>query len=519
MKTKFIALIIGLGLVSSVWAETAQEKTLPPSPQALVSQLKSSLPNVRPSCVSLDRGGYFSGVIISPEGFILTAAHTMRTLKEDQKISVTLPDGRTATADVLGFNRESDLALLQITSPSGQSWPYCQVADKTLGVGGFCFTVAHPAGILSGRPAQVRMGRITSLVMNEGIPSLLFADCNIQPGDSGGPLFSLDGKLIGIDSSAANILGFNFFPAIDQWHLDQARLKKGERWGDSKKAPDGETFSNLSISKESMPAIQQEFARRLQVQYPPSLNLIQSRINNGTVEIDMDTILHHMAPTAIALSRNQAISLGLDDPDIVKQLPPLPKKPKALSLYANEQKIAYGLAIDMQHIITKSSRIPKDTILSLQFGGETLLLTLVTKNPEWDLAIFKLPKTMPLPTIRWPEEMTPIKAGDLLMAHGLLDLPTWNIATDEAREVSKKRSVGPLSDQSVISKHRAPYPLAIRHALALHASDAGKPVFNESGEFVGMHIARFSRTVGLLVPTEQLKQQISRMMKAPTTTD
>jgi len=516
MKAKFIALIIGLGLVSSVWTETAQEKMLPPSPQALVSQLKSSLPNVRPSCVSLERGGSFSGVIISPDGFILTASHTMRTLKEDQTIGVTLHDGRTATADVLGFNRESDLALLQITSPSGQSWPFCQVADKTLGVGGFCFTVAHPSGILSGRPAQVRMGRITSLVMNEGLPFLLFADCNIQPGDSGGPLFSLDGKLIGIDSSAANILGFNFFPPIDQWHLDQDRLMKGERWGDSKKAPDGATLSNPVINEEAMPAIQQEFARRVQAQYPPSLDLIQFRIKNGTVEIDMDTIINHMAPTAIALSRNQAISLGLDDPDIVQQLPPLPKKSEALSLYANEQKIAYGLAIDMQHIITKSSRIPTNTTVSIQFGGETLPLTLVTKNPEWDLAIFKLPKTLPLPTLRWPEEMTPIKAGDLLMAHGLLDLPIWNIATDEAREVSKKRSLGPLLDKSVISEHRAPYPLAIRHALTLYASDAGKPVFNESGEFVGMHIARFSRTMGLLVPAEQLKQQISRMMKAPS---
>ena len=88
------------------------------SPQELTSQLKTSLAKVRASCVAVFVGGYGSGVIISADGLVLTAAHMMRKIKDDQNFKITLEDGRAVKAKLLGFDRETDFALLQITEAS-----------------------------------------------------------------------------------------------------------------------------------------------------------------------------------------------------------------------------------------------------------------------------------------------------------------------------------------------------------------------------------------------------------------
>ncbi len=524
MRTKQIITVLSLALSLLSQAATAEKPAatasailvdnLAETPQSLTAQLKQSLAKVRPACVGINIGGYASGVIIAPDGHVLTVAHSARKYKPGEPLEVILQNGRVLQAKLLGFNRETDYALLKITTPAEKPWPCCEVAENAPTTGSFCFTAAHPSGYLKGRPAQVRLGRITTHSLRHDKPFLLIADCNIQPGDSGGPLFSLDGKLIGLDSSAANLLGFNIFPAIDQWHLDKPRLYKGDRWGDIEKAPDGGMFLNVSVSPESWPAVQAEFMRRLQIEYPPTVDLILEIIDEqGKVEIGQSKIVNHMARDAIAISRNQPICLGLDDPQLVKNLPQLPAESiRPLALHADNQPAGYGIAIDAHHLITKASHLDDSKAISLYLNEKNLPLKRVATNEHWDLAIFKLADPQPLVTVPWPESTPPVEAGDLLMAHDHRSRMLWNVAMDEARVVAKKRSTGPLPDKSIISRHRAPYPLAIRHALPLYANDAGKPVFNENGQFIGMHIARFSRTIGLIIPLDQLKEQANQMM-------
>ena len=524
MCTKQIILVLGIVLSlldqSATAAEIAATSSvilvdhLTETPQSLSAQLKKSLAKVRPACVGINIGGSASGVIISPDGHVLTVAHIARKYKPGKPLEVILHNGRVLQAKLLGFNRETDYALLKITTPAEEPWPCCEIAEMAPTTGAFCFTAAHPSGYLKGRPAQVRLGRITTHTLRRDKPFLLIADCNIQPGDSGGPLFSLAGKLIGLDSSAANLLEFNIFPAIDQWHLDKSRLYKGDRWGAIEKAPDGGMFANVSVSPESWPAVQAEFMRRLQIEYPPTVDLILELVDDtGKVEIDQSKIINHMARDAIAISRNQPISLGLDDPKLVITLPQLPAESiRPLALHADNELAGYAIAIDAHHLITKASRIDGGKAISLYLNGENLPLKRVATDEHWDLAIFKLDDPQPLAAIPWPESTSPVEAGDLLIAHDHRSRMLWNIAMDEARVVAKKRSTGPLPDKSIISRHRAPYPLAIRHALPLYAKDAGKPVFNENGQFIGMHIARFSRTIGLIIPLEQLKRQADQMM-------
>lgn len=497
--------------VTAATADTQAQK----SPRELSEQLKASLAKVRPSCVAVFSAGYGSGVIISPDGLVLTAAHMMRTIKDDTDFKISLEDGREAKAKLLGFNRETDFALLQITEPSEKPWPHCELAKTTSTTGEFCFTMAHPSGQLKGRPAQVRIGRITSHSTQRDKPFYLVADCNIQPGDSGGPLFSMDGKLIGLDSSAATILALNIFPAIDQYYLDRKRLLNGERWGDDTLAPDGPNFTKTSLNKKNLVDVQKEFLRRAQIQYPPTVDFLQTLKNDADeVKLSQEDMVNHMQKDAIAIARNQPISLGLDDPQLAKLLAPLPANAvRAIPLYDEQTRIGNGIAVDDHHIITKASILPKKKTITIRGKKSTLTLERVTTNEEWDLALLQVDKATALPAIKWPSsKVAAVKAGDLLVAQDARQRMLWNVATDEERAVTKKRSLGPLKDKTIISKHRAPYPTAIRHALTLKAKDAGTPVFNQNGEFIGMHIARFSRTMGLIIPAAQLKEQSEKML-------
>ncbi len=501
--------ILVISLAATLPAQT--EKL--PSPAELCSKMKLGLVKAKAGCVALSAGGgKGSAVVISSEGLVLTAAHMATRIKEGKFAKITYEDGTTAEVEALGWNIGTDIALFKIITPSENPWPHVELAAAAPLTGSFCFTFAHPSGKLKGRPAQVRIGRIVSHSIKGGKTCLLTADCNIQPGDSGGGLFSLDGKLIGINSSAANIVGFNFFPAIDQYYLDRKRLLNKERWGDIADRPDSAKRLKLKVTKEMLSKVQTELMRRTKLGYTPALDFIlQRRQPDGTVKLNPRELVQFMTREAISYGLGQPVSLGLDDPALVKQLKLLSKEhTRALPIYDDKKRLCFGLALNKQHVITKASLLKGHTALSIRFGGKTIPVTILTADKKWDLAIVRLKNKLPLPVIMWPSEPVEIEAGDLLVAPDFKGRSLWGNATDERRVVSETRSAGPI-DKSLISKHRGPYPMVIRHSIPLFAANAGSPVFDENGAFVGMHIARFSRTMALVIPSEEL-HTISKSM-------
>jgi S1-C subfamily serine protease len=439
----------------------------------------------------------------------------MRGVEKEYEFKITLEDGSELKASLLGLNRETDFALLQVIKTDKKPLPFCKLAQTANLTGDFCFTMAHPAGILKGRPAQVRIGRITTHSINRGKPYYLYSDCNIQPGDSGGPLFSMDGKLIGLDSSAASIYGLNIFAAIDQYYLDKEKLLKKECWGDKEKAPDGPEFLKINLNKESIAKVQDELLRRIKVQYGPVIDLIQTlKEKDGTIELSEQKMLNSMPLVAIALTRKQPISMGIDDPTILKKLPKLTQTgSQRIPIYSGKKRIAYGTIVSKHHILVKNSLLPKKVgSFELHSRNNVLPIKTLAHDATWDLALLETPEKATLQPVDWSPLKQPVQPGDLLLAKDQRGRQIWNIATDEARVVAKKRTIGPLKDKSTISKHRAPYPLAIRNALPLFAKDAGTPVFNKEGEFVGIYIARFSRTMGLIIPSAALKKCYQSML-------
>ncbi len=170
-----------------------------------------------------------SGVIISKDGYVLTAAHVAG--KPGRTAQFILADGKKVEGKSLGTDRTLDAGLMKINEiiRDGQPvrWEYARLGNsKQLKPGQWCLATGHPYGYFSDRPPVVRVGRILA-----NRDSVLITDCKLVGGDSGGPLFDMDGKVIGIHSRIGAALTLNMHVPIDTFMEDWDRLVSGEDWG------------------------------------------------------------------------------------------------------------------------------------------------------------------------------------------------------------------------------------------------------------------------------------------------
>ena len=195
--------------------------------KARESRVKEVVRKVMPATVAVEgaRGASGSGVIVSTDGLILTAAHVTEAAGQD--LMVTFPDGRSVRAKSLGANSSRDAGMAQIVE-EGSPWPFVEVADpKQVELGEWCVALGHPGGYDPNRTPPVRIGR----VWTKRFMGMLGSDCTLVGGDSGGPLFDLDGKLIGIHSSIGGQLSENRHVPMDAYLDDWDDLVGGKLWG------------------------------------------------------------------------------------------------------------------------------------------------------------------------------------------------------------------------------------------------------------------------------------------------
>src|SRR5579885_1205198 len=176
----------------------------------------------------IDGTGAYSGVVVTKDGYVLTAAHNFDLYQHERTVRLVFPDGRAVTARRLGRNRSLDLGLLKITDPG--EWPHAELADPP-GVrrGDWCLALGHPGGYDPRRPRPpVRLGR--ALHAN---PARLLTACAIYGGDSGGPLADLDGRVIGVHSGINGYVVHSRHAAAAAARADWDRLARGDRWGEN----------------------------------------------------------------------------------------------------------------------------------------------------------------------------------------------------------------------------------------------------------------------------------------------
>ncbi len=196
----------------------------------LLQKQQASLSKLLPLVtVNLQHGNtQGSGVIVSGDGYILTAAHVAG--KASQRIQITLHDGTRIEGESLGLNRNEDAGVVKITTPlsdPNQPWPHaCLGRSSELRNGSWVIAVGHPGGWQSDRPAVIRVGRVLKM-----IDSTMVTDCPLIGGDSGGPLFDLEGKLIGIHSRIGVDVEENMHVPIEVFYNHHERLISREVWG------------------------------------------------------------------------------------------------------------------------------------------------------------------------------------------------------------------------------------------------------------------------------------------------
>jgi len=173
--------------------------------------------------VSEGSGASGSGVLVSKEGLILTAAHVIQGLKE---VDVYFSDGKKWQGKVLGANFSKDIGMVQMSDVG--PWPYVEIGEsKPLEAGDWLVALGHSAGFDPARTPPVRFGRL----MSDGPGNYFTSDCTLIGGDSGGPLFGIDGKLVGINSSIGWSWKNNNHAGVDGFREDWDRLIAGEAWG------------------------------------------------------------------------------------------------------------------------------------------------------------------------------------------------------------------------------------------------------------------------------------------------
>src|SRR5438270_3422855 len=186
--------------------EAAAPPALDPEEQNNVSVYRKVIPtvvNITSTAVSFDffygavpQQGQGSGFIIDGEGHILTNNHVIAGARQ---VEVTLWNKKKYPAEVIGADRQKDLAVIQISAKNLS--PATLGDSKTLEVGQKVYAIGNPFG-LNGTMTRGIISSIRSVRGPEGtaIDQAIQTDAAINPGNSGGPLLNSRGEVIGINS-------------------------------------------------------------------------------------------------------------------------------------------------------------------------------------------------------------------------------------------------------------------------------------------------------------------------------
>tara|TARA_B100001063_G_scaffold82787_1_gene77182 strand:- start:16956 stop:19295 length:2340 start_codon:yes stop_codon:yes gene_type:complete len=172
--------------------------------------------------VSMDGRGSGSGVVVSEDGLILTAAHVTSSMPNG--VIVIFPDGTRKAGEILGADYDRDASMVQITDEG--KYPFV-LTGQSNGLQRNQWTVAlgHSGGFDPTRKPPVRLGRVLANT------DFVVTDTAVVGGDSGGPLFDVEGRVIGIHSNIGMTLSENRHVPIQVYLRQWEKLKEGKTSG------------------------------------------------------------------------------------------------------------------------------------------------------------------------------------------------------------------------------------------------------------------------------------------------
>ncbi len=161
--------------------------------EVVQKRIAETVKKVLPAYVFIGGG---SGVVISADGYMLTNFHVARDVDSTR---VRLPDGRQFVAKRVGIDPAGDITMLKIESD--KPLPFVEFGDSDkLEIGQIAIAVGNPHGLGSAsRQPSVSVGIVSAFNRSSNYSCSVQTDAAVNPGNSGGPLFDIDGKLIAIN--------------------------------------------------------------------------------------------------------------------------------------------------------------------------------------------------------------------------------------------------------------------------------------------------------------------------------
>ncbi len=477
--------------------------------KAVEDQVKKVVAKVLPCTVGVQIGSARgSGVIVTKDGYVLTAGHVVG--KPGQEVTFFLADGKTAKGITLGSYETADVGLMKITDKG--EWPFVEMGKSAdLKQGAWAVVAGHPLGYQPGRPPVIRLGRIL-----RAQETVIQTDCPLVAGDSGGPLFDLDAKVIGINSRIGGSTSMNFHVAVDVFHEHWDRLVKSESWQADLPA------------KDSNPV---KVAFR-QVVAEPSKCVVRVKCNGKDVSLGtivgpdgwILTKASELKGPAVCRLRDgrelQARMVGIDPRFDLAMLKGEAAGLPIIQWNVNKASVGQWVAtagfaddpLALGIIGVPRRKIPPESGVlgvAVNDGDSGARIVKVLPNSAAQKAGLKVndvithvdgkPAKNNIELVAAIRKHRPGEEVKLKIRRGDQTLDISAKLTKLVTAATRKREMQNRSGVGISSRH-ADFPAVLQHDTVLRPVDCGGPLVDLSGKVIGVNIARAGRTETYSVP-------------------
>ena len=185
----------------------AIEKKIEAIAEMVEADVEFSLAEIFAKAETSVDGGIGSGFVYSNEGYIITNQHVVQ---DSTKVTVTFLDGESYIGDVIGKDRDLDIAVVKVNAYNSTYLQPLIIGDSSkLTVGEKIVAIGNPFGLSGSMTSGIvsQIGRLLPQDTGYSIPNVIQTDAAINPGNSGGPLFNMKGEVVGINTAIQSATG------------------------------------------------------------------------------------------------------------------------------------------------------------------------------------------------------------------------------------------------------------------------------------------------------------------------